>query len=118
MRRSCPSPPSSSFFFMATASTEISTLSLHDALPICVAYRQLVPEGTTILTSGLGGVLPRRPDVDRKSTRLNSSHITISYAGFCLKKKNRETRFCWPERAERDAVDVAACRRARCGCWE
>src|SRR3712207_8236982 len=82
------------FFFNDTATTEIYTLSLHDALPICRAH--------------LGGRLlgdhplpadhqhPRRAArrrralpaaADRKSTRLNSSHANISYAVFCLKKK-------------------------------
>src|SRR2546429_7261673 len=89
------------FFFNDTATTEIYTLSLHDALPIC----------TTPETTSNGLSAPRlvdingdgRPDVvyagdlqgnlwkfiiDRKSTRLNSSHGYISYAVFCLKKKN------------------------------
>src|SRR2546429_3244658 len=70
------------FFFNDTATTEIYTLSLHDALPI---YRDaqedpaLQPE-----RHRLGGREGRR---DRKSTRLNSSHGYISYAVFCLKKK-------------------------------
>src|SRR5450432_1022288 len=69
------------FFFNDTATTEIYTLSLHDALPICL------PRWTTISNRWPG------PDVaaqaDRKSTRLNSSHDQISYAVFCLKKKKR-----------------------------
>src|SRR5471030_3464751 len=66
------------FFFNDTATTEIYTLSLHDALPI-FAWR---PQ------CGLHGRV-RRPTQgeDRKSTRLNSSHLGISYAVFCLKKK-------------------------------
>src|SRR5947199_3777860 len=70
------------FFFNATATTEIYTLSLHDALPICDPGRwgHALPE--------LGG-LPPPPREDRKSTRLNSSHLGISYAVFCLKKKIR-----------------------------
>src|SRR6266540_5233904 len=68
------------FFFNDTATTEIYTLSLHDALPISVAeagadwWMEWVPPGD---------------HRDRKSTRLNSSHITISYAVFCLKKKKK-----------------------------
>src|SRR2546427_4495726 len=82
------------FFFNDTATTEIYTLSLHDALPIYVdlvasdfdlggegGLRQ-VGQGRQHL-AGLVGVV----NVDRKSTRLNSSHSQISYAVFCLKKK-------------------------------
>src|SRR6201999_4636263 len=68
------------FFFNDTATTEIYTLSLHDALPICVLSRYFGA------CDGLGGPL-RRHHKDRKSTRLNSSHLGISYAVFCLKKK-------------------------------
>src|SRR3712207_9587769 len=94
------------FFFNDTATTEIYTLSLHDALPILPAERQrsarpgpAVPgqPGDGAARDGLGGqhaVLPQpRRHVchlwpeDRKSTRLNSSHANISYAVFCLKKK-------------------------------
>src|SRR5256885_10875828 len=77
------------FFFNDTATTEIYTLSLHDALPICARpdrrgrarrrpRRRRNRAGQR--RAGLGG--------DRKSTRLNSSHLVISYAVFCLKKKN------------------------------
>src|SRR2546430_17143276 len=80
------------FFFNDTATTEIYTLSLHDALPIspicvsglCLVYfpssssSSTVTFGKRVLTAGAG---------DRKSTRLNSSHSQISYAVFCLKKK-------------------------------
>src|SRR5947207_6176314 len=73
------------FFFNDTATTEIYTLSLHDALPIFLTectgpslYRARV----------IGGESAARPfELDRKSTRLNSSHTVISYAVFCLKKK-------------------------------
>src|SRR5271168_5498741 len=71
------------FFFNDTATTEIYTLSLHDALPISLA-----PWTRTELDAG-----PRQiPNThrDRKSTRLNSSHRTISYAVFCLKKKKKK----------------------------
>src|SRR5574343_781605 len=68
------------FFFNDTATTEIYTLSLHDALPI-----SLISEiGEFFVTNPFAPIANAR---DRKSTRLNSSHITISYAVFCLKKK-------------------------------
>src|SRR2546426_2389164 len=96
------------FFFNDTATTEIYTLSLHDALPIY----QSAPAGTAVATppavlvrdqhgnpvqgvsvtfgvaAGGGSVNPTR---DRKSTRLNSSHLVISYAVFCLKKKKHKS---------------------------
>src|SRR2546429_9370328 len=75
------------FFFNDTATTEIYTLSLHDALPI---YPLTVVVG---LAAQVGRVhqrrAPRLGGVDRKSTRLNSSHGYISYAVFCLKKKKK-----------------------------
>src|SRR5436309_7118191 len=77
------------FFFNDTATTEIYTLSLHDALPICRTgrwHRGATPDGLP------GRVLRRairRRGGDRKSTRLNSSHVKISYAVFCLKKKKK-----------------------------
>src|SRR6266481_6551126 len=82
------------FFFNDTATTEIYTLSLHDALPI---YREglrshLLREGLLGLRKvpHQGDDRPARPPLrDRKSTRLNSSHSSISYAVFCLKKKNK-----------------------------
>src|SRR5476649_1393500 len=72
------------FFFNDTATTEIYTLSLHDALPIYIRCIDCVAIGRE----------PRRWAIlqvqqDRKSTRLNSSHTVISYAVFCLKKKNK-----------------------------
>src|SRR5258708_20424526 len=94
------------FFFNDTATTEIYTLSLHDALPI---YENTFLLGVAF---GLGIIrIPSPKDIffikmcvlmkkislgDRKSTRLNSSHQIISYAVFCLKKKNLEPllRFC------------------------
>src|SRR5437879_8133894 len=80
-------------FFNDTATTEIYTLSLHDALPIC---RSTSPLPRRIKSSsdalavrskkvGIGGSCE-----DRKSTRLNSSHRCISYAVFCLKKKKKK----------------------------
>src|SRR5215475_10740806 len=71
------------FFFNDTATTEIYTLSLHDALPIFntkAFSRKLLP---CIFVSWCLGV------EDRNSTRLNSSHVKSSYAVFCLKKKKQ-----------------------------
>src|SRR2546430_11873066 len=77
------------FFFNDTATTEIYTLSLHDALPIWFlrrAARRTPRRRTSSAPRAPGG--PRcAPRPDRKSTRLNSSHSQISYAVFCLKKK-------------------------------
>src|SRR5687768_18255435 len=84
------------FFFNDTATTEIYTLSLHDALPICALQR---PGGEVVHPArrpgrwrerhhDRGPGAEREPaPADRKSTRLNSSHGYISYAVFCLKKK-------------------------------
>src|SRR5260221_2858592 len=80
------------FFFNDTATTEIYTLSLHDALPILPGVRAAdVKDRTT----GMPGQpsdrrQQQRPAGDRKSTRLNSSHTVISYAVFCLKKKTSD----------------------------
>src|SRR2546430_13602293 len=71
------------FFFNDTATTEIYTLSLHDALPILRQTRAMFEAGGWHVIELRWG---RR--LDRKSTRLNSSHSQISYAVFCLKKKN------------------------------
>src|SRR2546429_6082615 len=77
------------FFFNDTATTEIYTLSLHDALPISLHGQRRSAPGATHHSPGVrcghghAGGLPQ----DRKSTRLNSSHGYISYAVFCLKKK-------------------------------
>src|SRR2546429_3998167 len=74
------------FFFNDTATTEIYTLSLHDALPIFGdATVPPGPLGTLIVTCVYAQVTIK----DRKSTRLNSSHGYISYAVFCLKKKKK-----------------------------
>src|SRR5688572_31503489 len=82
------------FFFHDTATTEIYTLSLHDALPIWSDQaNRWQPNGTSIeFRVYLPGSPAGFPPSDRKSTRLNSSHSQISYAVFCLKKKNK-TRF-------------------------
>src|SRR2546426_4402021 len=87
------------FFFNDTATTEIYTLSLHDALPILrveVLWSALVirPMSSPGSLRGIWLVTARFVTVrclrDRKSTRLNSSHLVISYAVFCLKKKKDE----------------------------
>src|SRR5690242_21623244 len=90
------------FFFTDTATTEIYTLSLHDALPISDREKRH-PAGTQV--QGLASIdRPRAVRgmvrcsterhvhawADRKSTRLNSSHMSISYAVFCLKKKRQD----------------------------
>src|SRR3712207_8474594 len=95
------------FFFNDTATTEIYTLSLHDALPISVAAKLAVRGEKDLLEQvfrlGLVAQHPARDTVqparmgpvnrlDRKSTRLNSSHANISYAVFCLKKKKQNSR--------------------------
>src|SRR5256885_13206062 len=74
------------FFFNDTATTEIYTLSLHDALPIYHAADQRA-DAEPDQRTGHGVAIAMVP-IDRKSTRLNSSHLVISYAVFCLKKKN------------------------------
>src|SRR3712207_8609256 len=87
------------FFFNDTATTEIYTLSLHDALPI--SFKIPFPSHERGVRrrgeAGPGGGGHRGGGIDggaacgqdRKSTRLNSSHANISYAVFCLKKKNK-----------------------------
>src|SRR5438309_5831590 len=98
------------------ATSEIYTLSLHDALPI------LVEHGFRAGT--IPAQLDRPPDLirvppdlsaalvqDRKSTRLNSSHSSISYAGFCLKKKilsGDNTEHYWSEIVQRLVYDLAS----------
>src|SRR2546430_4485521 len=79
------------FFFNDTATTEIYTLSLHDALPIYPAglgqlHLNEVSIGLSNISYGNTSTLFGK---DRKSTRLNSSHSQISYAVFCLKKKKK-----------------------------
>src|SRR5438067_5412232 len=75
------------FFFNDTPTTEIYTLSLHDALPISTCRSGIGSGGRRRSRSA---PIARRSasSQDRKSTRLNSSHVSISYAVFCLKKKN------------------------------
>src|SRR5438876_9027938 len=97
------------FFFHHSATTEIYTLSLHDALPIWAragdapgvpvpaperAHRRVRRRLPDAAPAGRHGLRLLRPPVrrqDRKSTRLNSSHPSISYAVFCLKKKNKKS---------------------------
>src|SRR5258708_30473763 len=79
-------PFSPFFFFNDTATTEIYTLSLHDALPICPSNAHQID---VVVGPVLGGIVLSQWITDRKSTRLNSSHQIISYAVFCLKKKKK-----------------------------
>src|SRR5690349_23473217 len=96
------------FIFNDTAPTEIYTLSLHDALPIwrprtrprrgrhVLRWRRRStmsprPSRSACRGEALARARPRRAG-DRKSTRLNSSHVEISYAVFCLKKKKKTTK--------------------------
>src|SRR5256885_7367012 len=79
------------FFFNDTATTEIYTLSLHDALPIsrgCTGHRLF--DRVAHRHSEHARANSRAGAGDRKSTRLNSSHLVISYAVFCLKKKKKQ----------------------------
>src|SRR3712207_7743567 len=100
------------FFFNDTATTEIYTLSLHDALPIfaqagadvAINFRNNVAgaeeTAAQVRAAGREALLVQADvghedeveAIDRKSTRLNSSHANISYAVFCLKKKNNNER--------------------------
>src|SRR5436309_9425356 len=82
------------FFFNYPATTEIYTLSLHDALPISEEIRldhHVKQVEGAVLDATADLAVRRDPPSDRKSTRLNSSHVKISYAVFCLKKKKRKT---------------------------
>src|SRR5438067_9905657 len=103
-----------SFFFNDTATTEIYTLSLHDALPIyvpggrssaffCAVVHDCQARIDSVHQCGAAALKP----ADRKSTRLNSSHVSISYAVFCLKKKKQ------PHPPERPGSAPAA-RRPTC----
>src|SRR2546421_4815202 len=81
------------FFFNDTATTEIYTLSLHDALPISLQLLRCLQKNLGRLGWLHSHELCRRKEgfnIDRKSTRLNSSHDQISYAVFCLKKKKNK----------------------------
>src|SRR2546426_5817979 len=91
------------FFFNDTATTEIYTLSLHDALPISSAVPCASVATTRLFVPGAArrlalAAVTRAVSADRKSTRLNSSHLVISYAVFCLKKKKKKrTKREWVE---------------------
>src|SRR5262245_63261505 len=85
------------FLFDGLATTEIYTLSLHDAIPICLRHphRRRRPAGGRPRAAdprrrGARGVL-----LDRKSTRLNARHLGMSYAVFCLKKKKNKQNMLW-----------------------
>src|SRR2546430_12495725 len=99
----CSSPVSYQyffFFFNDTATTEIYTLSLHDALPICPWFTQRADQPLAGKTLGAVRFFGdpatayqfRLTEIGR--ARLNSSHSQISYAVFCLKKKNKNTERC------------------------
>src|SRR5438034_8792580 len=83
------------FFFNHPATTEIYTLSLHDALPIssppCTRHSICRWTAYSRRISAPRRAIPSMRPRDRKSTRLNSSHTVISYAVFCLKKKKNKT---------------------------
>src|SRR2546422_4484770 len=100
------------FFFNDTATTEIYTLSLHDALPISTRPSTCSP--TCSATRRAGGCTARSCRKawrarDRKSTRLNSSHGYISYAVFCLKKKKKIEK---ATRKEKNNARPALCNRS------
>src|SRR5205814_10455121 len=100
------------FFSNAAAPTEIYTLSLHDALPICelrASGAALVNAISALLENG--GL--RHGKQDRKSTRLNSSHLGISYAVFCLKKKKTRSRSRWRRARSTPSSTPTAPARAR-----
>src|SRR5699024_11443743 len=98
-------------FFIVTAPPSIYTLSLHDALPISVAGALLTHLLLEVeLTTEGGEDVHHEADEDRKSTRLNSSHVSISYAVFCLKKKN--TTLSLQSQARHSRTSHASCRRS------
>src|SRR5690349_24981420 len=93
------------FFFNDTATTEIYTLSLHDALPILLAQAPQRCRGARRRARdrrAVCGTRPRCSARDRKSTRLNSSHVEISYAVFCLKKKKKKKNETTPTKITHD----------------
>src|SRR2546422_7947544 len=89
------------FFFNDTATTEIYTLSLHDALPISHSFRLCSKHTRSSDLSQVknGSFSVTWIGIDRKSTRLNSSHGYISYAVFCLKKKTKKLKTIHPHHA-------------------
>src|SRR5205807_4381638 len=87
------------FFFNDPATTEIYTLSLHDALPISRSAPRTSSAASSTSSTGSRSSTPTTsgpPSRDRKSTRLNSSHLVISYAVFCLKKKKKKSYISTP----------------------
>src|SRR5256885_11026524 len=98
------------FFFNDTATTEIYTLSLHDALPIYAAQLDGARGGRVFGRQQFEGHVACLVG-DRKSTRLNSSHLVISYAVFCLKKKKIVLRMTQEVAAEDGAENlfIAGC---------
>src|SRR5437773_7877217 len=102
--------------FNDPATTEIYTLSLHDALPICSSVSVTHRSECTMLSSVFSCTEIRCPREspcrcsrsdrrDRKSTRLNSSHITISYAVFCLKKKKKKKKIIKYNKIARNSTE-------------
>src|SRR5690349_22270623 len=88
--RAPPGHTSAFFIYAGMATAEIYTLSLHDALPICTTAAETSGgSGARTVSSSSPASAPSAiaASRDRKSTRLNSSHVEISYAVFCLKKK-------------------------------
>src|SRR5690349_23979661 len=97
------------FFFHDPATTEIYTLSLHDALPILSEGSGNTASTCCSWLAVAEAVALRASCKDRKSTRLNSSHVEISYAVFCLKKKKKTTkRRNAPDEATRSRVGQSA----------
>src|SRR5436853_2956307 len=82
-----PIAPGTVLFFTDTATTEFYTLSLHDALPIFGVDLWDINSDSSGFPVRFEGIVKQDGKRDRKSTRLNSSHLGISYAVFCLKKK-------------------------------
>src|SRR5438034_5841404 len=102
------------FFFNDPATTEIYTLSLHDALPIFASHTARGDYSSAPGTASNPHPLRAAGAQDRKSTRLNSSHTVISYAVFCLKKKKKKSETCEKEtetnssstKRENDIIDT------------
>src|SRR5438034_3680355 len=99
------------FFFNVTATTKIYTLSLHDALPIYenkTRYYDFAKNFSGRFCDRYFLFVKPRSARDRKSTRLNSSHTVISYAVFCLKKKNKDiVQGCSKHKQHFDALFLA-----------
>src|SRR5437868_10340809 len=97
------------FFFNDPAPTEIYTLSLHDALPI---FLLALPLAAVLAFPAFAQTTSSTQDqstTDRKSTRLNSSHVSISYAVFCLKKKKEDTTYLLQNQLYTKSIAVSAC---------